>query len=440
MRARLSYAWYRLRASLWFVPSLMLAAAVVLSFTTIWLDVRISIRALTDPGGEFFIGPGGSRELLSTIAASMISVASLVFSITLVVLQLASSQLGPRLISRFMQDKVNQIVLGTFIATFLYALLVLRSVSENGGEVFVPHISIVVAIILAIASLAWLVFFIHHVAESIQADTVIAEIGEGIRRSVGKMFPAVELEPAQIAQGALPPLDRVTQPPAEIRAQDSGYIQAVDVPALLACAARNGLVLELPHRPGHFVVAGTVAACVWPRAALTDEVTTTVLKAVIIGYRRTPTQDIEFAISELVQIALRALSPSINDPITAMTCVDRLSAALAEIMQRPPPPSLIPDEAGEIRLMVHPTTFEGAIDAAFNDIRQCSEGQVRVLIRLLEALTTLAGFISLEEHRRPIEKHAEMVAELCRNSIPAESDRADAERRLARLRETLGDR
>ena len=437
MRAWLSYAWYRLKASLWLVPSLMMTCAIVLSFVTVWLDVRFSIPALADPDGQFFIGPDGSRELLSTIAGSMISVASLVFSITLVVLQLASSQLGPRLVSRFTQDRVNQIVLGTFLATFLYALLVLRAVTGSDEEAFVPHISVVTAVLLAIVSLLWLVYFIHHVAETIQADTVIAEVSDDIRRSIGRMFPGIELSPGQLASGALPPLARIAEDPGEIRLQITGYIQAIDVQAILETAVEHDLIMELRHRPGHFVVAGAVAAMVWPRSALTDKITRSVRRSIVIGYRRTPTQDVEFAISSLVQIALRALSPSINDPITAVTCIDRLSATLAELMQRPPPPSQIPDAAGEIRLLVHPTTFEGAIDAAFNDIRQSSGGQVRALIRLIEALTTLAGRAAIDELRGPVEKHAEMVAEVCRTTIKDRRDRADAEAALARLRQAL---
>lgn len=437
MRAWLSYAWYWLKASLWLVPSLMMAGAILLSFVTVWLDVRFSIPALADPNGQFFIGPDGSRALLSTIAGSMISVASLVFSITLVVLQLASSQLGPRLVSRFAQDRVNQIVLGTFLATFLYALLVLRAVSGGDPEAFVPHISVVIAVLLAIASLLWLVYFIHHVAETIQADTVIAEVSEEIRRSIGRMFPGVELSSGQLASGALPPLAEIAEEPGEIRLQATGYIQAMDVQALLKTAVEHDLIMELRHRPGHFVVADAVAAIVWPRSALTDKIVRSVRRSIVIGYRRTPTQDVEFAIGSLVQIALRALSPSINDPITAVTCIDRLSATLVEVMQRPTPPSQIPDAAGEIRLLVHPTTFEGAIDAAFNDIRQSSGGQVRALIRLIEALSMLAGRAATEELRGPVEKHAEMVAEVCRTTIEDRRDRADAEAALARLRQAL---
>jgi uncharacterized membrane protein len=437
VRARAQYTWHRLTASLWFLPLLLMGGAVALSFITLYIDTAFEMRMLAVPGTSFHVGPEGSRGLLATIAGSMITVASLVFSMTLVTLQLASSQLGPRLISRFMQDRINQTVLGTFLGTFLFALMVLRTITGEGEEAFVPEISTLVAILLAVASLGWLVYFIHHLAEAIQADTVIAEVGGQIRDSVGRIFPEVELAPGQLASGAVPSLARLSEPPGEIACRDEGYVQAVDVVGLSRFAARHDLLIELLRRPGHFVIPGTAAARVWPAPALDERVADAVRRSIVIGYRRTATQDIEFAIGSLVQIALRALSPALNDPITGAACIDRLASSLVRIMQRPPPPSQIPDEDGEIRLIVHPTTFEGAIDAAFDDVRQSAQGQVRTLIRLVEALTTLASFIRDDEQRRAIEKHAIMVERACRETIAEGRDRTDAEERLEELRQAL---
>lgn len=437
MRAWLQYAWYRLTAGLWLVPTLMMVGAIALSFLTLYIDTLTRIPLLAEPGSGFYIGPEGSRQLLATIAGSMVTVASLVFSITLVTLQLASSQLGPRLINRFMQDKINQVALGTFIATFLYALLVLRTVGEGNEQVFVPHISVVAALALAVFSLVWLIYFIHHVAETIQADTVIADVGEELRRSIAGRFPGIDVSQENVLAAAMPPLDQLAEPAGEIHFWRSGYIQAIDTPALLKIAHKHGLIMELHRRPGHFVVAGTGAVAIWPREALTDGLVREVRETIVIGHRRTPTQDIEFAIGSLVQIALRALSPALNDPITAVTCIDRLTAALAEIMRRPQPLSQIPDESGEIRLILYPTTFEGALDAAFNDVRQSARGEVRALLRLVEAFGMLAAFAHTEEQRQAIEKHADMLTRACRESIGEPLDLADAEAVLERLRATL---
>jgi uncharacterized membrane protein len=364
-----------------------MAAAVALSFITLYLDSLFRIPALVSAGRGTFIGQEGSRQLLATIAASMITVASLVFSITVVALQLAASQLGPRVITRFMEDKVNQVVLGTFLATFLYALLILRAVPEGGEAAPLPHLSVVVALLLTMASLVWLVYFIHHLAESIQADTAIAEVSSELHYAIDRMFPAIEVAPAQLTSGTMPAVDRLAELPGEVCLKERGYIQAIDSHALLKLAKRHDLIMELRRRPGDFVVAGMSALAIWPSGSLTADVDEDVLDSIVIGYRRTPTQDVEFALSLIVQMALRALSPALNDPITAITCVDRLAAALVEIIRRPPLPSHIPDDTGVIRLILSPNTFEGALGAAFDDIRHSARGQVRVLIRLAEVFT-----------------------------------------------------
>jgi uncharacterized membrane protein len=315
--------------------------------------------------------------------------------------------------------------------------LVLRTITGEGEGAFVPQISTLVAILFAVASLGWLVYFIHHLAEVIQAETVVADVAQLIADEVDRMFPDVAPTPGQLASGAVPPLARLSERPGEVSFRNEGYVQTVDVVGLSGFAARHDLVIELLYRPGHFAVKGAPAARVWPAAAAGEGVAEAVRRSVVIGYRRTRAQDIEFAITSLVQIALRALSPALNDPITGAACIDRLASSLVRIMRRPPPLSHVPDEHGEIRLIVHPTTFEGAIDAAFNDIRQSAEGQVRTLIRLAEALTTLASFVRDEEQQRAIDKHASMVGRLCHETIEDEHDRADAERRIRELREAL---
>jgi len=434
MRARLEYCWYLVSSSLWLVPGLMITGAALLASGTLGLDALVAIPWLAGPQATFRIGPEGSRLLLSTIAGSMVTVASLVFSITLIALQLASSQFGPRLITRFMQDRVNQVVLGTFVATFLYALLVLGTVG-TGEEPFVPHLSILVALLLTVVSLGWLIFFIHHVAETIQADTVIADVSRELLGSIGTRFPGRAARAGR--PGASPVPERPSTGVAPIAFEESGYIQAIDVEALLATAVRRDLLIDLDCRPGHFVVAGVPLAWAWPDARTDDHLPLALRRAIVLGHKRTPTQDLEFAIGMLVGIALRALSPGINDPLTAVTCVDRLGAALAELMRRPEPPTAILGDDGTCRLILHPTTFEDALDVAFDDVRQAARGQVRVLIRLADVLTPLAGLATGARQRDAIAAQAEAVARSCRESIADPADRADAEARLALLRRVL---
>jgi uncharacterized membrane protein len=411
----------------------MSLSAVVLAIVTLSLDFAVTLPRLARVGGVFAAGPEGARAVLAAIAGSMVTVASLVFSMTLVTLQLASSQLGPRLIARFMRDRINQVVLGTFIATFLYALLVLQTVTESGTQPFVPHLSLTVALALTLLSLGWLVYFIHHVANSIQADTVIAGVAADLAHALDRLYPRLAAEHGRVAATAPVPAGLLSKPATPVPAGRGGYVQAIDAQALLRLAREHDLVIEILRRPGHFVILGRPLMRAWPAARVSDEVIEAAADKVVLGPKRTPTQDLEFSIDALVEIALRALSPGINDPRTAMTCIDRLAEALAHFMRTGSRPPLIDDADGTLRLILHPTTFDGAIDAAFNQIRQAANGHVAVLIRIIDALGELAESGVTTEQRSALARHADMVRRACRRSIAEPEDRADVEGELHRL-------
>ncbi len=396
MRVRLRYLWNRLSSSLWLVPGAMIFGAIMLAFAMLTLDSMVPWDWARSLHWLLPVGTQGSRQLLATIAGSMITVASLVFSMTLVTLTLASSQLGPRLITRFMRDPISQVVLGTFIATFVYALLILQTVSETvtqaGTPPVVPHLAVLVALILTLASLGWLIYFIHHVAEAIQADSVIAEISDELALAIRRRFP--EIEPGPTLPLETPFLDRLAEPAGVVACRRSGYVQAIDARALLRAACEHGLLIKVEARPGIFVVAGAPLLLVWPRERLSEELVRGLERPVVIGPKRTSTQDIDFAVNALVEIALRALSPGINDPRTAIGCIDRLTQALAEMVQLPEPPALVQDDDGALRLIVRPAGFEEVIAAAFDPIREAGRNQAWILSRLAEVLAVLARFAS----------------------------------------------
>ena len=415
----------------------MSVSAVVLAIVTLTLDYAVSLPRLARVGGVFAAGPEGARAVLAAIAGSMVTVASLVFSMTLVTLQLASSQLGPRLIARFMRDRINQVVLGTFIATFLYALLVLQTVTESGAQPFVPHLSLTVALALTLLSLGWLVYFIHHVADSIQADTVIAGVAADLTHALERQYPQLAADDRAAAATQPVPADVISQPAASIPAGRGGYIQAIDTQALLGLAREHDLVIEILRRPGHFVIVGRPLMRAWPAARVSEAVIEAAVPKVVLGPKRTPTQDLEFSIDALVEIALRALSPGINDPRTAMTCIDRLAEALAHFMRIGSRPPLLHDEDGALRLILHPTTFDGAMDASLNQIRQAANGDVAVLIRLIGVLSELAQSTVTTEQKGAVARHRDLVWRACRRSIAEPEDRSDVERELRRLDATL---
>ncbi len=439
MRVRLRYLWYRATSSLWLVPAAMIFGAILLAFAMLTLDNVVPWGWARPLHWLLPVGTEGARQVLATIAGSMITVASLVFSMTLVTLTLASSQLGPRLITRFMRDPINQVVLGTFIATFVYALLILQTVSETvteaGTPPVVPHLAVLVALILTLLSLGWLIYFIHHVAEAIQADSVIAEISDELALAIRRRFPELEAGPTLPLE--TPFLDRLAEPAGVVGGGESGYVQAIDARALLRAASEHGLLIKVEARPGSFVVAGAPLLLVWPRERLSEELARELDRAVVIGPKRTSTQDIDFAVNALVEIALRALSPGINDPRTAISCIDRLTQALAEMIQLPEPPALVADDDGALRLIVRPAGFEAVIAAALDPIREAGRGQAWVLSRLAEVLAVLAGFARTGEQRATLARQASVLAGVCRQATIDAGGRDRVERDLEALRRAL---
>ena len=330
MGTRLGYWWEALRGSFWLLPAAMTAAAIGLSFAAVAVDRATEAEELF--GWTYRGGPDGARGVLATIAGSMVTVAGVVFSITVVALSLASQQFGPRLIRNFTRDRGNQLVLGTFVATFVYCLLVLRTVNGTGKATFVPELGVTVGVGLALASLGVLIYFIHHVAVSIQASAVVERVGAELDGLIGEVYPEEIGERAE-------PADRPAEaPPADaraVRADATGYVVAVDADAVLRVAAGSDLVVHLPTPPGRFVRRGdAVALVVAAGGRLPDGVEEDLRNAVTVGPTRTGYQDVEFGLLQLTEIAVRALSPGVNDPFTAAECVDRLGDALGRLAWR----------------------------------------------------------------------------------------------------------
>jgi len=345
--------WERISGSFWFVPMLMAAAAIALAQATIAFDSKATDGWLHAQSWVYNGGAEGATAMLSTIASSMITIAGVVFSMTLVALSLASSQLGPRLLRTFMTDKTNQVVLGTFVATFLYSLMVLRAIRRADEGIFVPHLSVAFGVILAVASLGVLVYFIHHVAVSIQADNVVARIGAELTESIDRLFP--ENTGKSLGEGSF--TEAFGRDCCAIGASEDGYVQLIDSDALLALAEEEDMVLRVERRPGQFVVKGSPLAFGWPGGRVDEKIKARIDGAFVLGSYRSPAQDVEFGINQLVEIAVRALSPGVNDPFTAIACADRLGAALACLAQRESRPWRHHDAENKLRLVTQPTSF-----------------------------------------------------------------------------------
>jgi uncharacterized membrane protein len=409
-----------LRASYWFVPSVIAVAAVAFSFLTVWIDQRVQYDWVSHIGFFWSGGAEGARGLLSTLAGSMITVAGVIFSMTLVVLSLASSQFGPRLLRNLMRDTASQVGLGIFVATFIYCLLILRTVRSNDTVTFVPYISVTIGLVFGVASLAVLIYYIHHIAMAIQAPNVIARVANELLESADSLYP-----PAQ-HPGRKP----VTSPPnfegsrREIYASDTGYIQAVDDSQLLGLAREHDIVLQLLYRPGRFVAQGVTLMQVWPAERASDDLAAQVGRYVVIDQQRTAFQDVGFAIEQLVEIAVRALSPGINDPFTAVTCIDWLGAALRKLATKEFPAPYSFDESGDLRLVLaDPIGMAYLIDLALDQIRQNAGQSVAVRLRMLEVIGGLLDEVTTLEGMSALRRQADMIGQSVSGAVPERLDR-----------------
>lgn len=432
MRGQFFNYWNRVRSGFWFVPALMAGVAVTLALASVTVDEPLTEWLALNLGWTFTGGAEGASAVLGIVAGSMITVAGVVFSMTLVALSLASSQLGPSLLRNFMRDSTTQVVLGTFIATFLYCLLVLRTIRRAEEVAFVPHLSVTFGVLLAVASVGVLIYFIHHVSVSIQSSEIAARISKELIERIDHLFPEhiergapiIPTEPSDV--GFFEVLEKDARP---VGADGDGYLQFIDGEALLALAMKEDLVVRLERRPGSYVVASCPLATIWPGSRVTDRLTDQVRSLFVLGHQRTSDQDIEFGVNQLVEIAVRALSPGLNDPFTAITCVDQLGSVLCRLATRDMPSHYRHDQQNQLRVIAPANTFPEVTDAAFNQLRQNSRSSVAVTIRLLETIAVVAGFAHRPGDRTTLLQHAEMIARGATEGLPESEDRRAVEER-----------
>jgi uncharacterized membrane protein len=405
-----------LRGRLWLIPGIMSLAAGGLAYGLIGPGGGL-FENYTDTWWLYSGDPGTARDLLSTLLAGMITMTSLVVSITVVVLSLAANQLGPRLIWNFIEDRRIHTVIGLFVATILYTLLVLRTVEDELGPEGVPHAAVTLASVLTIACLFALLFHVSMVARSIVADTMVREVADSLDDFV-----------RQLAQE--PPGEARDRTPASYPHRcsallgRSGYVQVVNYKAMCALAQKHDLLIVLDVRPGHFVLRGTEHLHIRAPKHVVDDVVEEIADLVVVGSGRTPTQDLEYSVRQLVEIALRALSPSLNDPNTAIAVIDRLAAAFEIVSSRSLPAKEYCDEDGRLRVMANTTDYEGLMDAAFNQIRQAASSNPAVLIGLGRRLTSLLQVATSAQQKEVIAKHLRML-ERAAGTVAEHEDRND---------------
>ena len=421
LRARLG----AIRSSYWFIPSIMAVLAIMLGALMIWVDVRLGSGWITGLSWYQQIRADGAREVLSTIAGSMVTVAGVVFSITIVALSYASSQYGPRVLTNFMSDRGNTVTLGTFIATFLYCLMVLRTI-RGGDDDFVPQYAVIVAMLLAVCSIGVLIYFIHHVPQSIHINAVVARIGVQLVRDAKARFPAMIGSGGGRHSRQRAPRDGDT--PLTVPAAATGYIQSVDDESLLGLAREADVLIRLRYRPGDFVMDGRGLLVVAPAEHWTDERTSDLQDCFTVGNKRTPEHDLMFLVSELVEIAARALSPGVNDPMTAVTCLDWLGAGGTEFATRQMPEAVRYDEDGAPRLIAEPDSFAFFVDRGFGRLRQYASADVIAALHWLRVVGEVAASCRTADQIGVLQSEAALFREQAEASLDGPDAREVNER------------
>ena len=416
-----------LRTSLWFVPALEVGAAIVLFAGTIAVDQAAYHGDFTLPGWVISGSADAARQILTTIAAAIITVVGVVFSIILVTLTLASTQFGPRMLRNFIRDRGTQLTLGTFVATFVYAVLVLASIGVGSRGEFVPHVSVTVTLGLMVVDLAVLIYFIHHTAVSIQLPQVIASIAADLADAIEEQGSGNPDPHPKDGPTATELVARTEADGAVLLAPVSGYLQYIQLQDLVRLATEADAVINLEYRPGHFIVQGHRFATVWPPEAA-PLVRQALGRAHIVGPYRTLSQDVSFGIDQLVEIALRALSAAVNDTFTALTCIDWLGENLCKIVVQWHPARVHRDGRGFIRVIAAEPSYDRLVQRSFEKLRQSSLGQPAVMIRMLDALARIMAETTSEGQRRVLLEQAQIINRACERSVPEASDRADIQR------------
>jgi uncharacterized membrane protein len=418
-----------LRTNLWLIPVLETVAVVVLFGVTYTVDRSAYDGLIHLPPWVLSGTADVARVLLATVAAAIITVVGIVFSITIVALTLASTQFGPRMLRNFVRDPGTQLTLGTFVASFCYAMITLVSVGGGPHGDFVPHLSITMTLMLTLFDVAVLIYFLNHIATMIQLPVVIANIATTLVNEVTAMERA-DANPIGMARGPSHEelLAHLADSGAPIRTPRSGYLQVIRHDVLVKIATQADAVVQLPHRPGHFMVAGQVIARVWPPEAAESVAERLALGHVAGAYRTLP-QDVSFGFDQLVEIALRALSPAVNDTFTGMTCVDWIADCLCRIAPVWHPHRVRRDSEGQIRVIAFQPSFDRLVERTFDTIRQAAVGMPAIMIRQLDALAKVIEQIPDRKRRTALIRQAEAIQRSNLATVADPSDRHDVTER-----------
>ena len=415
-------------ASFWFIPMVLVAAAATAALALVGLEEDLGARVVSQWPFLLSTGPETARGLLSAIATTAATIAATTFSLTIVALTLAARQYTPKMLHDYMSHRVNQVALGVLAGTFVYAILVLQSVRSDPG--FVPALALAGALALALVSAGVFIYFIHHLASALQDSNITADVEQRTLRTIERVFVGQAGEAGGEGRPEGVPV------PAE---GNSGYVQEVEIDELVKLMAEHDLVLTVERGAGEFVRKGAALARLSPPERASQEMVSKARRHFKIGQERTHQQDVGYGIYQLVDIAVRSLSPSFNAITTASTCIDHVGSILCQLAPMELPPRRCYSRDGKIRVTVDSPTFRDLLKLGFDQIRTSGESHGVILVRLLEVIRELEEVTDEPERRRLLVEHANHIAAAAERGVKAEVDREAIRERLqdagARLRD-----
>jgi uncharacterized membrane protein len=415
-----------LRTNLWAVPAVFTVLAAGFASLLLAFDERMGPDDRLLPW--VFAGDADSAStILSTIAGSMITVAGTVYSLTIVALALASAQFAPRLLGGFMRDRTNQVVLGFFVATFVYCVVVLRMVRPE----FVPRTAVSAGIILSLISVALLIYFIDHIFHGIQASTILDRIARETVIEIERLYPKIW----QPGDSPGDPTRRLPDPNATVTAIESGYVQYIDHATLMAAAMSAGAVIEEVARMGHFVTPGAPLLRVTPPGAVTPAMQDGLRATFALGLHPTTQQDIAYGVRQIVDVGLKALSAAVNDPTTAVNCIDQLGTVLSSLAQRHMPDLDLHDPTGQVRVIIHERTFPDLARLAIDQIRHYGAADHVVMIRVIDMLGTVMAIAQNPDYRAALLALLEHVGQTADRALADPQEKAAVAAHLQRARQ-----
>ncbi len=412
--------WNNLRSSFWFIPSLIVVLNIALAIGLIELEIMMPDFIIVKWAHFFGAGAEGARGMMTTIAGAMISIVGVTFSIILVVLALASNQYSSRILRNFIRSRDTQVVLGVFSGIFTYCIVILRAIRSGEEGSFVPNLSVFFGFILALLGVGVLIYFIHHIATSIQANNIIAAISDETSEAFDLLFPENEESNSKSPEEMKSYIERFTW--LEINSEKTGYIQNVDSPKLLDLTHKKNVIIKLEHEIGDFVIKNTPLFSIANLEAPDGKIISELLSTFTIHLSRTVEQDPKFGIRQIVDIGLKALSPGINDTTTAVTCIDYLTGILTQIAPRQMP-SPYKFHNGELRIIVNTLEFDKLLCESFDQIRNFSRGNTAMIFSLYKSFEIISKFTMDKNRREALSKQAAITNELAEKTIQLESDK-----------------